>query len=109
MIGRLLGMSILAVFTSITEAEPEPQPSPASSSACVYGLDTVPADAAQIQVFFNHAQTSVPSNPRNGWTYSATTNAVTFHGSTCDAIESGRVHDIDIVADCGDQTRSRQS
>lgn len=97
MIGQLLGMSILALFSLA-----EPQPANAGGGACVYGLDTVPADASRIQVYFNHATNSVPKNSRNGWTYSAATNAVTFHGSTCDAIVSGRVSDIDIVADCAE-------
>ena len=70
-----------------------------NAPSCTVGLTQAPPEGERLCVYFNDA-TSVPENPRNGWTYSRARNVVTFHGASCDGIQSGRVTDVDIVCGC---------
>ena len=66
-------------------------------------LKQAPPEGAGLCIYFNNTSKTVPENPRDGWTYSAASNAVTFHGSSCEGIQTGRVVDIDIVCGCQDR------
>jgi hypothetical protein len=69
-------------------------------ATCVFELDQVPPDPAEIYVFFDKLIPGVPTDPTNGWTYDPNTNTITFHGSSCEAIKAGTIVDIDIVYGC---------
>lgn len=66
---------------------------------CVYPLTDEPEDPSLLYVFFND-ETAVPRDAANGWEYDAAASSVTFYGDACAQIESGDVHDIDIVYGC---------
>jgi hypothetical protein len=72
----------------------------ASVASCTFSLDQVPPDAAEIYVFFDKDPMGVPNDMGDGWTYDEATNSVTFHGASCEAIQSATVTDIDIVFGC---------
>ncbi len=69
-------------------------------ATCVFELDQVPPDPAEIYVFFDKVVPGVPNEAMNGWTYDPLTNTITFHGSSCEAIKAGTIVDIDIVYGC---------
>ncbi|MFV8753842.1 vWA domain-containing protein [Nannocystaceae bacterium ST9] len=69
-------------------------------ATCVFELDQVPPDPAEIYVFFDKLVPGVPNEGTNGWTYDPLTNTITFHGSSCEAIKAGTIVDIDIVYGC---------
>jgi hypothetical protein len=51
-------------------------------------------------VFFNDDPTPIPSDPAQGWQYDPATNQITFYGSSCQALQSGSVSDVDVVYGC---------
>lgn len=65
---------------------------------CDFKLDSIPPDPGAIFVFFNN--TALAGDATNGWTYDATTNTVTFHGTSCDQLKAGTVTDVDVVFGC---------
>ena len=67
---------------------------------CTYPLSGTPEDPALLYVFFNNEPDRIANDESNGWHYDAATNAVIFAGDACARIESGEVHDIDIVYGC---------
>lgn len=69
-------------------------------ASCTFTLDQVPPDPGMIYVFFDLDPAGVPNDPTNGWTYDPATNSITFHGTSCDAIKSGAIVNIDIVYGC---------
>lgn len=69
-------------------------------ATCVFELDQVPPDPAEIYVFFDKLVPGVANDPLNGWTYDPLTNTISFHGSSCEAIKAGTIVDIDIVYGC---------
>ena len=42
----------------------------------------------------------VSEDGTDGWTYDPDTNTISFHGPTCDTLQSGSVEDVDVVFDC---------
>lgn len=66
---------------------------------CTYKLDKVPADPAKIFVFFDGTK-EIPRDGTNGWSYDATTNTVTFHGTSCNDLKTDAVKTLDIVLGC---------
>jgi len=66
---------------------------------CTYTLDKTPPDPTKIFVFFDGTK-EISSDPTNGWTYDATTNTVTFHGTTCTDLKNDKVKSVDIVLGC---------
>lgn len=66
---------------------------------CTYKLDKTPPDPGKIFVFFDGTK-EVAKDPANGWTYDATTNTVTFFGTSCDSLKSEAVKSVDIVFGC---------
>ena len=71
-----------------------------SVASCTFSLDEVPPDAAMIYVFFDLDPAGVPNDGMNGWTYDPVTNSITFHGTSCTALQDGSVVDVDIVYGC---------
>jgi hypothetical protein len=69
-------------------------------TSCRYALVQAPPEGERLCVYLDDAATPLPENPRNGWTYNQASNAVVFHGSSCEGIQSGRIRDIDIVCGC---------
>jgi len=67
---------------------------------CDFALDGAPDDVSMLFVYFDDDPAGVPEDPANGWTYDDTTMRLTFHGSSCDALTSGAVTDIDVVFGC---------
>ena len=85
--GRLIAAVILITVLTVV-------------SASSFTLDQVPPNADEIYVFFDKDPAGVPVDGTNGWTYDPTTNSVTFHGASCDAVQTGTVTEIDIVYGC---------
>lgn len=69
-------------------------------ASCQFKLDSVPEDAGKIYVFFDDDPAGIPQDGTNGWTYDPVTNTVTFHGTSCAAIQGGTVADVDVVFGC---------
>ncbi|MEM6990557.1 MAG: hypothetical protein AAF721_08675 [Myxococcota bacterium] len=72
----------------------------ATVAACTFTLDQVPDDLSELFVFFDGDPAGVPQDAMNGWSYDPASNTITFHGSACEAIESGATANIDIVYGC---------
>ncbi len=70
--------------------------------SCSYALMDKPPAPDQIFVFLNNDPKGILADKTHmtGWDYDAMTNQVTFFGSTCEAIKSGMVTDLDIVFGC---------
>jgi len=66
------------------------------TGTCTLTLDTTPADPSLVNVFFDGQP--VPQAGPNGWTVSGAT--VTILGTSCQAILSGQVLDVRVVAGC---------
>lgn len=66
------------------------------TGTCTLTLDTTPAEPALVNVFFDGRP--VPQAGPNGWTVSGAT--VTILGTSCQAILSGQVLDVRVVAGC---------
>jgi len=75
----------------------------ASVATCTFVLDQVPPSSG-LWVFFDKDPTGVAPDGANGWTYDATANSLTFHGTSCDAIKQGTVKDIDVIYACSKPT-----
>jgi hypothetical protein len=71
-------------------------------ATCVFQLDQVPPDPAEIYVFFDKMLPGVPNDMTNGWSYDPINNTITFHGTSCEAIKAGTIVDIDIVYGCNE-------
>ena len=72
----------------------------ANGASCTYGLAQAPPEGERLCVYFDNAESPLPENARNGWTYNRARNVVTFHGSSCEGIQTGRVRDVDIICGC---------
>lgn len=66
------------------------------TGTCTLTLDKTPADPGLVNVFFDGQP--VPQAGPNGWTLSGAT--VTILGTSCQAILSGQVLDVRVVAGC---------
>lgn len=98
--------SLVLVLTLIADSFAAEAPSfePfATTPSCTVQLEQTPPDGKDLCIYFNNTSKTVPQNPRDGWTFNANRTAVTFHGSACEGIQTGRIVDIDIV--CGCQAR----
>lgn len=69
-------------------------------ASCQFLLDSVPEDPGKIYVFFDDDPAGVPLDQTDGWTYDPVTNTITFHGTSCAAIQSATVTDVDVVFGC---------
>jgi hypothetical protein len=69
-------------------------------ASCQFLLDSVPEDPSKIYVFFDDDPAGVPLDQTNGWTYDPVTNTITFHGTSCAAIQNVTVKDVDVVFGC---------
>lgn len=67
---------------------------------CDFALDGAPDDVSMLFIYFNDDPAGISEDGTNGWTYDEMTMRLTFHGSSCDAITSGSVTDIDVVFGC---------
>ncbi len=74
--------------------------------SCTYALDSTLEDPDKLFVFFNNQPTTIPRDPLHlaGWDYDAPTNSVTFYGTFCDDLKSGKVTDVDLVYGCSEPT-----
>jgi hypothetical protein len=80
-----------AVFASIAQ----------KTLSCTYALGTVPPDANKIYVFFDKKdQISQDPTHAAGWDYDGASNQITFFGSTCADLTSGKVAALDVVFNC---------
>jgi hypothetical protein len=75
----------------------------ASVATCTFTLDQVPPSSG-LWVFFDKDPTGVAQDAANGWTYDASDNSLTFHGTSCDSIKQGTVKDIDVIYACSKPT-----
>lgn len=66
------------------------------TATCTLTLTPVPPDPAHVNVYFDN--TPVPADPVNGWTLSGAT--VTLVGNACNAVMSGEVLNVRVVAGC---------
>jgi hypothetical protein len=68
---------------------------------CVFQLEETPPNPDEIYVFFDNKD-PVSRDPTHmmGWDYDAAKNQVTFYGSSCSDLKSGKVGSVDIVFGC---------
>lgn len=67
---------------------------------CTIGLQEVPANPAQIGVYFDDL--AVPRSPghNDGWDYDAGSNSVILYGAACDQLQSGSVSALRVDYGC---------
>ena len=70
--------------------------------SCTFQLNDTPPDPDKIYAYFDG--TAVDADPGNGWTYDAATDTVTFHGTSCESLQSGSVKNVSVVFGCPDST-----
>jgi hypothetical protein len=70
--------------------------------SCTFQLKDTPPDPDKVYAYFDG--TLVPGDPTNGWTRDPVTNTVTFHGTSCDSLQSGSVKNVSVVFGCPDPT-----
>lgn len=68
-----------------------------SVRSCTYTLSQTPDDLTKLFVFFD--KNMVSEDATNGWTYSATTNTVEFHGTSCMTLQNSAAK-LTIVYGC---------
>lgn len=66
-------------------------------ASCVYTMSSTPPDPNNLGVYLD--KQLVAQSPADGWTLSST-NAVTFHGPTCDRIKAGGYKDVQVLFGC---------
>jgi hypothetical protein len=90
-----------AVTTATTSAFSQAMSAIAAqiTASCTLQLNTEPPEPDLVNVFLN--EQVLPQSGPDGWTLSGTT--VTILGSSCDAITSGQVLDVRVVAGCPTQ------
>lgn len=67
---------------------------------CVYTLSEKPTDLSQLYVYQSKQPITRDTTHANGWDYDPGTNQITFYGSACQALQSGKVSDLVIVYGC---------
>jgi hypothetical protein len=71
----------------------------AATLSCTFALDKAPPDPTKIFVFFDGTK-EVAKDPKNGWTYDATSNSVTLEGDACTSLKNGTAKSVDVVLGC---------
>ena len=70
--------------------------------SCEYALSEVPPDPDQLYVYFDGAAVARDPTHAGGWDHRTGTNRLTFYGSACDELTSGRVTQLVIIYGCPD-------
>jgi hypothetical protein len=72
-----------------------------TQASCSFELETRPQDETKLAVTLDG--NDVPRDPSHGtgWDYDASTNTITFYGSTCDQIQSGTGSNVGVDYGCG--------
>ncbi len=73
-----------------------------SAVSCTFQLNDTPPDPDKVYAYFDG--TAVDADPANGWTYDPATDTVTFHGTSCESLQSGSVKNVSVVFGCPDPT-----
>lgn len=68
--------------------------------SCTFKLNDTPPDPGKIYAYFDGQQ--IPQDPDDGWTYDASDDTVTFHGSSCADLQDGSVKNVSVVFGCPD-------
>ncbi len=68
--------------------------------SCTFKLDETPPDPDKVYAYFDGKQ--VPADATDGWTYDSSGDTVTFHGTSCEALQSGDVKNVSVVFGCPD-------
>jgi hypothetical protein len=69
-----------------------------AAASCTYKLQMPPADPTLVVGQLDGV--SIASDPVNGFTYDTSTQSVTFHGTACDSITSGKVKAVNVEYGC---------
>jgi len=82
--------SLLAAISDIVQ----------NAVSCTFKLDAPPPDPDKVYAYFDGQD--VPADPANGWSYDPATQTVTFHGTSCQSLQTGSVKNVSVVFGCPD-------
>ncbi len=68
--------------------------------SCAYAIDDAGLDLEMDDIFVYFDGAPVQADPQEGWRYEKGASRITFHGSSCEKLQTGEVNDLVIVHGC---------